>query len=544
MRPPFVAGVFFSLAASLPTASLATALDAATLQKIDGIFSRFTQTTPGCALGISQNGTMTTRAWGMADLERDVPNAPGTIFESGSAAKQITAAAVLLLVREGKLSLDDPVRKHIPELPDYGAPLTLRHALQHTAGLRDWGNLVAVEGWPRGERNYTNAHTVALLAQQRSLNFAPGTNWSYSNSGYILAAEIVARVSGKSLAQFSMERLFVPLKMKNTRWRDDHTAVVKGRALAYANVRDGYRTAMPNENNHGAGGMLTTVEDFLIWTDAINRPGFFDAEFLRTMHEPAKLAGGSTYPYSLGLQHRVWRGVKEVHHGGATAGYRTEVAAFPDQQLHLAVLCNATNANAGTALHNVAALLLGDVLQRAEQPKSAHTLTDAERAAFVGLYRDPRAIGARRIVTDDKSPSGLRVQDGPPLLALDASTLTTAEGLRFARTAKGVTVTNVSGPPQQWDKVAPATPDAAALKEYEGRYASDEVRAEFNVKVVDGKLMLVQPPRTNVRLNPVSADLFESPVAGIAFLRNGSGKVTGLAVGGDRMWRLEMRRME
>lgn len=544
MRATFAACVFATFCVFAPSFSQANAPDAAALKKIDGIFSRFTQTTPGCALGISQNGTLTTRAWGMADLERDVPNTPGTIFESGSAAKQITAAAVLLLVRDGKLSLDDPVRKHIPELPDYGAPLTLRHALQHTAGFRDWGNLVAVEGWPRSERNYTNAHAVALLAQQRALNFAPGTNWSYSNSGYILAAEVVARVSGKSLAQFSMERLFVPLKMKNTRWRDDHTAIVKGRALAYANVRDGYRTAMPNENSHGAGGMLTTVEDFLIWTDAINRPGFFDAEFLRTMHEPAKLTGGTTYPYSLGLQHRIWRGVKEVYHGGATAGYRTEVAAFPDQQLHLAVLCNATNANAGAALHNVAALLLGDALQRAEEPKPSYKLTDAERESIVGLYRDPRGIGARRIVTDDKSPSGLRVQDGPPLLALDASTLTTAEGLRFARSAKGVTVTNVSGPPQQWDKVAPATLDAAALKEFEGRYASDEVRAEYMVKAVDGKLTFIQPPKTNMRLNPVSADLFESADGGITFLRNGSGKVTGLAIGTDRMWRLEMRRVE
>lgn len=544
MRASFAAGVLATVCVFAQPACQASAPDDATLKKIDGIFSRFTQTTPGCALGISQNGTLTTRAWGMADLERDVPNTPGTIFESGSAAKQFTAAAVLLLVREGKLSLDDPVRKHIPELPDYGAPLTLRHALQHTAGLRDWGDLVAVEGWPRGERNYTNAHTVALLAQQRALNFMPGTNWSYSNSGYILAAEVVARVSGKSLAQFSMERLFVPLKMKNTRWRDDHKAIVKGRALAYANVRDGYRTDMPNENNHGAGGLLTTVEDFLIWTEAINRPGFFDAEFLRTMHEPAKLAGGTTYPYSLGLQHRIWRGVREVHHGGATAGYRTEVAAFPDQQLHLAVLCNVTNANAGAALHNVAALLLGDALKRAEEQRPAHKLTDAEREAFVGLYRDPRAIGARRIVKDDKSPSGLRVQDGPPLLALDATTLTTAGGLRFERNAKGMTVTNVSGPPQQWDKVSPAAPDAAALREFEGRYVSDEVRAEYTVKVVDGNLTLAQPPKTIMRLNPVTADLFESVAVGITFLRNGSGNVTGLAIGTDRMWRLEMRRVE
>lgn len=531
----------FSLA---PAFGLTTALDAATLEKIDGVFSRWNANTPGCALGISRDGQITTRAWGMADLERNVRNEPQTIFESGSVAKQVTAAAVLLLARDGKLSLDDPVRKHIPELPDYGTPLTIRHALQHTAGLRDWGNLVAVEGWPRGERNVTNAHAVALIAQQRALNFAPGTNWSYSNSGYILAAEIVARVSGKAFAQFSMERLFTPLMMKDTRWRDDHKVIVKGRALAYASVRNGYRTDMPNENNHGPGGLLTTVEDFLIWTDAINRPGFFDADFLRLMHEPAKLTHGTTYPYSLGLQHRVWRGVKEVHHAGATAGYRTEVAAFPEKKLNLALLCNGSNAAAGTALHNVAAILLGDALARSEAPKSTHNLSDSERDAFVGLYRDPRAIGARRIVKDEKSPSGLRVEDGPRLIALSATTLSTADDLRFERTPKGVTVTNASGPPQQWDKIEPATPDAAKLKDYVGRYSSDEVRAEYSVKVVDGKLMLTQPPATNVRLNPLSTDLFDSSIGGVAFLRDTAGKITGLAIGTDRLWRFEMSRVE
>jgi CubicO group peptidase (beta-lactamase class C family) len=526
------------------SAAHAHALEASTLEKIDGVFSRWTANTPGCALGVSQEGKITTRAWGMADLERNVKNEPGTVFESGSAAKQFTAAAVLLMAREGKLSLDDPVRKYIPELPDYGAPLTIRHALQHTAGLRDWGNLVALEGWPRGERNFTNAHGVTIVAQQRALNFTPGSNWSYSNSGYVLAAEIVLRVSGKTLAQLSMERLFTPLKMKNTRWRDNPNTLVKGRALAYAPTRDGYRIDMPNESVYGAGGLLITVEDFLTWAQAIDQPGFFDAEFLRVLHEPVKLANGSTYPYSLGLQHRIWRGVREVHHAGATAGYRTHVATFPEKKLSLTLLCNAANANPGLLLHSVAAILLGDSLSREDAPKPAHALTDTERDAFVGLYRDPRGTAARRIVKDEKSPSGLRVHDGPPLLALGAGTLMAGEDIRFERNAKGLTVTNASGPPQHWDKVEPATPDAAKLKEYEGRYASDEVRAEYRANVEDGKLMLRQAPSFQARLNPVSADLFETSAGGILFLRDAGGKVTGLAIGTDRLWRFEMRRVE
>jgi CubicO group peptidase (beta-lactamase class C family) len=201
--------------------------------RIDAVFSKWTAQTPGCAVGVSKDGgPVVQKAYGMADLEHDVPNRADTIFEAGSVSKQFTAAAVLLLAQEGRLSLDDPVRKHVPELPDYGAPLTIRHMLQHTSGLRDWGELAAIAGWPRTSRVHTHEHVVDILSRQKSLNFPSGTQYSYSNSGYNLAAVIVARVSGRSFAEFSNERIFTPLGMSRTSWRDDHTRIVKGRATA------------------------------------------------------------------------------------------------------------------------------------------------------------------------------------------------------------------------------------------------------------------------------------------------------------------------
>ncbi len=173
------------------------------------------------------------KAYGMADLEHDAPNRADTIFEAGSVSKQFTAAAVLLLAQDGKLSLDDPVRKYVPELPDYGAPLTIRHMLHHTSGLRDWGEVASIAGWPRTSRVYTHAHVIDILCRQKALNFPSGAQYSYSNSGYNLAAIIVSRVSGKTFAEFSNERIFAPLGMTKTSWRDDYTRVVKGRAIAY-----------------------------------------------------------------------------------------------------------------------------------------------------------------------------------------------------------------------------------------------------------------------------------------------------------------------
>ena len=221
--------------------------DAVFLSQVDALFTAWSNATPGCAVGVSENGRiLLERAYGMADLEHGVPNRPDTIFEAGSISKQFTAAAVLLLAEDGKLSLDDPVRKYIPELPEYAAPITIRQMLHHTSGLRDWGNVAWIGGWPRGTRIYTHDHVLDILARQEALNFAPGTRWSYSNSGYNLAAILVSRVAGEPFADFTRKRIFEPLGMTRTSWRDDFTRIVRDRAIAYANVGDRYASDMPS----------------------------------------------------------------------------------------------------------------------------------------------------------------------------------------------------------------------------------------------------------------------------------------------------------
>jgi len=236
-------------------ASLALPARPASLEaEVDRVFAKWTSSTPGCAVGVAVGGKpVLIRAYGMADLEHDAPNTPETIFEAGSVAKQFTAMAVLLLANDGKLSLDDPVRKHIPELPDYGVPLTIRHMLNHTSGLRDWGSVASIAGWPRTTREYSHAHVLEIVSRQKSLNFPPGTQWSYSNTGFNLSAIIVSRVSGMPFAEFSKQRLFAPLGMTQTSWRDDHTRIVKGSAIDYSDARDGYHIRMPFENVYGNG---------------------------------------------------------------------------------------------------------------------------------------------------------------------------------------------------------------------------------------------------------------------------------------------------
>lgn len=334
---------------------------------VDRIFAKWTSSTPGCAVGVAVGGTpVFTKAYGMADLEHDIPNTPETIFESGSVSKQFTAAAVLLLVKEGKLALDDSVRKYIPELPDYGTPLTIRHMLTHTSGLRDWGSVAGIAGWPRTTRAHTHAHVLDIVSRQQSLNFPPGTKWSYSNTGFNLAAIIVSRVSGMPFADFSKQRLFAPLGMTKTSWRDDYTRVVKDRAIAYADEKDGFHTEMPFENVHGNGGLLTTVGDLLRWNENYVTPVVGTAALWEEQRTVGHFNDGRPLDYGLGLYVNDHRGVKNVYHSGSTAGYRAHLNRFPEAHASVAVLCNVSSGDATRTANAVSDLYLADRLQPAK----------------------------------------------------------------------------------------------------------------------------------------------------------------------------------
>ncbi len=265
----------------------------------------------------------------------------------------------MLLARDGKLSLDDQVRKYIPELPDYPlrpgsahrlrtahAPLTIRHMLNHTSGLRDWGSVAAIAGWPRGSRAYTHAHVLEIVSRQHALNFPPGTRWSYSNTGFNLAAIIVERVSGMSFQEFTRTRLFQPLGMTHTSWRDDYTRIVKGRAQAY-DERDGaFHIDMPFENVYGNGGLLTTVGDLLKWNEHYDAPPAADAAMIAEQQTPGHFNDGRAHGYGLGLFVGTYKGLHEVFHSGSTGGYSAFLTRFPEQRVSVAVLCNAAGAPA------------------------------------------------------------------------------------------------------------------------------------------------------------------------------------------------------
>jgi len=532
--------------AALPIALSGQAAVAPALEpKVDAVFAKWNASTPGCAVGVSAGGQpVLARGYGMADLEHDVKIAPDTIFEAGSVSKQFTAAAVLLLARDGKLSLDDPVRKYIPELPDYssrpvetsgkgesgpngsaatsaaGPPLTIRHMLNHTSGLRDWGSVAGIAGWPRTTRAHTHAHVLDIVSRQRATNFTPGTQWSYTNTGFNLAAIIVSRVSNMSFAEFTRVRLFQPLGMTHTSWRDDYTRIVKGRAMAYSSKSDGFHTLMPFENVHGNGGLLTTVDDLLKWNENFASPVVGDHAFVAEEQKPGRFNDGRAHGYGLGLFLGTHRGLREVFHSGSTAGYQAFLTRFPDQHVSVAVLCNSSNAQAPQYAHSVADVYLADRLKPA---KADTALTAAQLQQAAGMYRS--------------TMTGLPIVVGGGDRGVLGERTWTFDG------RGGATAADAYGTVEAYERVEPAKPTAEQLGQLAGTYASDEAETSFVAAVEHGALVLKQRPDTTIALTPLYTDAFEAGSLGtVIFRRDAGGRATAFSVVQSRVWDLRFAR--
>src|SRR5215213_4718265 len=372
-----------------PPSVAPSAVSPAFAVRLDSLFDSWRGTDrPGCAVGVSQRGRVVIeRAYGMADIESGAPMRPTTVIHSASIAKQVTALAVLLLVRDGRLGLDDDVRRHLPELPDYRAryrtPITVRHLLTHTSGLRDFFELLIVARGRFEEDRITDADATAVVGRQRALNFAPGAEYGYSNTGYLLAAHLVERLTGRPFAAFAAERIFAPLGMTHTRLRDDVAALIPGRAVGYARRDAGWRTAIPNYDVVGPTNLQTTVGDLLRWADNLDRPAVGDSALVRQMLTPGVLAGGDTIRYGLGLSLVRDRGERVAEHEGRDPGFRAYLGRYLESGLTVALLCNAPLNPVGLG-HDVAGLYLG-------RPTDANPPAPP---ATAGAPRDPRqALG-------------------------------------------------------------------------------------------------------------------------------------------------------
>jgi len=526
--------LFIAFLVSLTTADEKT-------DKVDKLFSKWDSTvSPGAALAIIKDGKVIyRRGYGMANLEHNIPITPTSVFRIGSTSKQFTASCIAILALQGKISLDDDIRKYMPELPKYQKPITIRHLLHHTSGIRD----------------YTPGDSLELLSRQKGLNFLPGEEHLYSNSGYFLLGVIINRASGKSLNDFAQTHIFKPLGMKNTHFHDDHTMVVKNRADGYSPTKKGFRIDMTTLDHVGDGGVFTTVEDLFLWDQAFYSYKL-GKELMELIQTPGMLNSGKKLDYAFGLSVTEYKGLKKVSHGGGFVGFRAQMARFPEQKFTVVCLANLGPINPSRLCNQVADIFLADMLKKDEkEPEKkekvkAVALSKQELADKTGNYQDERTgtwtiismkesklvmeAWGRKYNLTPVSKTRFQALDGPFDNLIEffpdekgrirKAKLTIEEGEEVIDLVKA-------------SLLSPLTP--AQLKEYAGEYYNDELPVTYKLAVEKESLLFKHKNAPEGALKAMDCDKFTTRWFNIEFVRDNRKRIKGFVLGAGRAANIE-----
>jgi CubicO group peptidase (beta-lactamase class C family) len=544
---------FISLALCLLLAGRSFAAADALIDKVDRIFAEWnTTSSPGCALAVVKDGHIIyEHGYGMANLELSVAITPQSVFDIGSVSKEITALAILLLVQDSKISLDADIRKYLPEMPDYGSSITIRHLLHHTSGLRNYDDLFDLEGIPEADLT-TDRDAMELIVRQKGVNFKAGEEFLYSDTNYFLMSQIVKRVTGQTLRQFAQQRIFGPLGMTSTHFHDDHTMIVPRRATGYApHNAGGFEIDMSDFEQVGDGSVMTTVEDLFKWDQNFDHPEVGGSDAIRHLTTPGTLNNGQPIPYGMGLFIDHYRGLNWFHHSGEWVGYRAALSHFPDQHFSTLVTCNCVGSMSPMGMaKRVADLYLEKEFTRAEKTTSAHSASSLPATTlkrYAGTYWSEKNGALRKFqIRDDEL---VMVAPG---MTYDMRPLGDGqfEALEPDSEHRDKYIFRTSRPGQEfeveaWEGGAPATYravkgsplEASRLKEYAGTYSNDELRAAWTLVAHDGKLIRQQWMTEDAELEPAFPDGFIGDLSEGQFLmhlnRDPSGRVTSFDVATD-----------
>lgn len=492
------------------------------VKQVDSLFEAWDAAeNPGCALAIVKDGELVyARGYGAADLEHEAPITADTVFRIASTSKQFTAACIHLLAQDGKLKFDDDVREWIPELSFKGEPVSLRQLLHHTGGLRSYLTLMWLGGTP-DDGYYTEEEALEMLARQQGVNFAPGARYEYSNTGFFLLSIVVERASGQRLREFAKERLFVPLGMTRTHFHDDHTEIVPGRAMGYAELDGEYALNMTRLEMCGDGGLFTTVNDLTKWMVNFREPKLGGAEWLAALLEPGVLNDGEVLDYASGLVVEEWKGAQQISHGGAFVGFRAEMLHLPELGFGVVCLANLDRFRPTGLCEDIRDLLLGAAPETApeEEPSERLVAVDVPRDAlkrWEGVWRE---IGSAKPAVMDVTARrrSLKIKGG-------------GVGLRFLAMSESLFVHATNGARLEFEERAGEAPQLRVLAKgvatlyeraaafdhedtpaYVGAYWCEELATLYQISLSEDGLLVSQRGSELGLLKPVLPERFRGP---------------------------------
>lgn len=519
-------------------------------QAVDALFAEWDRwDSPGAAVGVWRQGKLVyKRGYGCANLEYQIPITPTTVFHVASVSKQFTTAAIVYLAQQGQLALDDDIRRYLPFVPDFGPTITIRHLANHTSGLRDQWQLLAMAGW-RLDDVITKEQIHKLVRRQQALNFAPGAKYMYCNTGYTLLADLVEAVTDQSLRDFAHEHFFKPLGMVHTHFHDDHELIVPNRAYSYApTAQGGFKKSVLNYATVGATSLFTTVEDLARWVQHFAEGERAGAAWLDQMQQRGVLNDGKVIDYALGLSIGDYRGLKTVGHSGGDAGFRSHLIRFPDQQFAVIVLSNLATLRPGEICLRIADLYLADQLAPAAVAVTAVVEPPGLNAAllreYAGVYLDE---DGELITMTAKTDSLSAAMTWDPEVALtpvatDQFSAPKPQGsFTFERDAsRRITQVVCQFPGATWSaqRIDPWTPTVAELTAYGGEYTSGELGTSYAVVVQDKHLVLQHQRHSDVLLTPVRVGQFTGNTwwtTQLIFQQTADGTITGFTLSGGRV---------
>jgi CubicO group peptidase (beta-lactamase class C family) len=525
--------------------------------EIDALFTDYGAGTPGCALGVMRDGEFAYRqGYGMANLEHDIPLTPSSVFRIGSTSKQFTAAAIALLAERGQIRLDDPIAGHFPEFPAWANEITVMNLVNHSSGIRDYLQLTWLQGLVNDADYYSDDYVIELLARQQETNFPPGTEYLYSNSGYLLLAQLVQRVSGQSLKEYAAANIFGPLGMADSHFHDDHTHIVPGRASGYAPREDGFRISQTTLDMVGDGGVYTSVDDLLSWERnfAANRLGGGD-DFIDLLTTPGTFRDGRPMDYAFGLAVETYRGLDVVHHGGAFVGYRAMFMRFPAERLALTLLCNRSDVEPEAKAFAVADILLAERLAPFDTTADAtgdFRMDEAELVRLAGdFWNEEEGFAAETALEDGTLwavHSAERRNELKPVGENRFVMLGVPARVVIEFDVEGGRVTgmrrSINGKPRgEFAPFQRRQASAEELRAYAGSFFSPELATRYRLDVADGRLLLKLAEVEPMELTPMFGETFEHPDWGaFEFERDAAGTVTGFRLQSGRVRNLAFSR--
>ncbi len=533
----------------------------ATKKKIDSIFKKYDNLeTPGLAIGIVKDGeTIFTKGYGMASLEYGIPVSDSTVFTLCSVSKQFTVLGLMLMVEQGLVSLDDDIRKYVPELPDYGTTITLRQLANNTSGLRSHLRLLGLKGYIADDM--INQKTVEeIIFSQRELNNIPGEAYSYSNSGFVLLAMVVERVSGKPFSSYITENIFRPLKMDKSFIMDNYQRIVKNKAISYEiGVDTEFVFAPSNYSYIGASGIYTTLEDFTKWAINFNKPKVGSAEIFNKMNTKGRLNNGEESFYALGQVVQEYNGLQRIWHSGSDAGYRSYIGRFPAQGMTFILLSNNATVHAEGEALKVANLFLEPFFKQVQESEKEETLnlkivdlSFREKKEFTGAYLSRNYEITRHVKIENDTLMYIRPDQGNRKsklhpIAESKFVLGTNSNVHVSFPSKeelNILVDNKVD--ETYYRCVPKSYTSEELHEFTGRFYAEELETFYELQVKNNKLVIFNTRIDDIELNPLKEDVFLSTswiFNSMVFERNVDNTIKGFRVSGQRVKNMYFKKL-